>query len=129
MCIRDRAKTLDSEGNYICADLIDWIPEYPVDVVLSMEVFYYVSDPKILIQHVLDNWLKPTGYLIVGVDFYKENEPSLSWQKDCGISTMTLLSHKEWISAFEISGFKNVKSWHHGAKDNWSGTLILSGEK
>jgi len=125
----DKAKTLDSEGNYICADLIDWIPEYPVDVVLSMEVFYYVSDPKILIQHVLDNWLKPTGYLIVGVDFYKENEPSLSWQKDCGISTMTLFSEKEWLSAFEISGFKNVKSWHHGAKDNWSGTLILSGEK
>ena len=94
-----------------------------------MEVFYYVEDPKILIQHVLNNWLKPKGYLIVGVDFYKENEPSLSWQTDCGISTMTLFSEKEWISAFEISGFNNVKSWRHGEKDNWSGTLILTGEK
>ena len=125
----DKAKTLDSEGNYICADIINWIPENPVDVVLSMEVFYYVADPKILIQHVLDNWLKPKGYLIVGVDFFKENEPSLSWQTDCGISTMTLFSEKEWLSAFEISGFKNVRSWRHGAKDNWSGTLILTGEK
>ena len=107
----DKALRIDPKGNYVCADLISWKPDNPVDIVLSMEVFYYFSDPKDLVKHIFDHWLKPDGCLIAGVDYYKENKPSLSWQKDCGISTMTLLSRKEWITVFKRSGFKNIKSW------------------
>ena len=125
----DKALRIDPKGNYICADLISWKPDRPVDIVLSMEGFYYFSNPKNLVKHIFDHWLKPNGSLIAGVDYYKENKPSLSWQKDCGISTMTLLHSKEWISIFKRSGFKNIKSWQYGKKDSWSGTLIVTGKK
>ena len=113
----DKALRIDPKGNYICADLINWKPDNPVDIVLSMEVFYYFSHPRDLVKHIFDHWLKPNGFLIAGLDYYKENKPSLSWQKDCGISTMTLLHSKEWISIFKRSGFKNIKSWQYGKKD------------
>ena len=42
---------------------------------------------------------------------------------------MRLLSEKEWLNFFMNSGFKNVKTWKCGEKNDWEGTLIITGEK
>tara|TARA_B100000530_G_C15900415_1_gene465132 strand:+ start:626 stop:1246 length:621 start_codon:yes stop_codon:yes gene_type:complete len=125
----EKAISIDKKNIYEYKDLIDWIPDEKVDIVFSMEVFYYVKNPIKLIDHVVKNWLKPTGRLIIGIDYYKENKPSESWPLDCGISIMTRLSEKEWSDGFIESGLVNVLSWREGQKDKWGGTLILTGEK
>jgi len=125
----EKARVIDFKNTYHCNDLIDWIPKEKVDLVHSMEVFYYVVDPISLIKRVVDNWLKPAGKLIIGVDFYKENEVSKSWPNDCGISIMSRLSELEWIQGFKNAGLQNIASWREGVKDNWAGTLIITGQK
>ena len=94
-----------------------------------MEVFYYLEDPKKLIDNVYKNWLNQDGRLIIGIDFYKENKTSHDWSESCGIKNMKLLSEREWLSFFMNSGFKNVKTWKNGPKKDWEGTLIITGEK
>ncbi len=123
----EKAQSNDPDGKYFLADLLQWIPDDPVDIVHSMEVFYYLAEPKSLIRHVVENWLKPGGRLIIGVDFYEENRQSHSWVTDCGISVMTMLSESEWKNGFEESGFGYVQSWRHGAEGEWAGTLIVTG--
>ena len=125
----EKAISVDKKNTYEYEDLIEWIPDEKVDIVFSMEVFYYVKNPIKLIDHVVKNWLKPSGRLIIGIDYYKENKPSESWPLDCGISIMTRLSEKEWSDGFIESGLVNVLSWREGQKDKWGGTLILTGEK
>ena len=125
----EKAQSNDPDGKYFLADLLQWIPDDPVDIVHSMEVFYYLAEPKSLIRHVVENWLKPGGRLIIGVDFYEENRQSHSWVTDCGISVMTMLSESEWKNGFEESGFGYVQSWRHGTDGDWAGTLIVTGLK
>jgi SAM-dependent methyltransferase len=125
----EKAISIDNKNTYKCEEIINWIPDEKVDVIFSMEVFYYVNNPIKLIDHVVKNWLKPTGRLIIGIDYYKENKPSESWPLDCGISIMTRLSEKEWSDGFIKSGLVNVLTWREGQKDKWGGTLILTGEK
>ena len=43
-----KAKSLDQANSYICADLLNWIPDQKVDLVHSMEVFYFFENPKSL---------------------------------------------------------------------------------
>ena len=123
-----KAKGLDDIGSYYCTDLMAWEPKQKVDLVHSMEVFYYFEKPDLLIQHIYKNWIEPGGRLIMGIDFYTENIPSHSWPKDCAISIMQLFSEKEWAGFFKSAGFEEVKSWRHGKKDEWGGTLIVTGE-
>ena len=124
----EKAKRLDKKNNYFCSDLLDWNPKEKVDIVHSMEVFYYFENPDLLIQHIYNNWIEPGGRLIMGIDFYTENIPSHSWPKDCAISIMQLFSEKEWAGFFKGAGFGEVKSWRHGKKDEWGGTLIVTGK-
>ena len=65
----------------------------------------------------------------MGIDFYFENTTCHTWQEDCGVSIMQLFLKTEWINFFKNAGFKNVSSYHIGAKANWKGTLVLMGEK
>ena len=123
----EKAKGLDTKGNYYCADLMDWKPEQKADLVHSMEVFYYFEKPELLIQHIYNKWIKSGGRLIMGIDFYKENIPSHSWPEDCSISIMKMFSEKEWVRFFKNAGFIDIKSWRHGKKDEWEGTLIVTG--
>ena len=125
----EKARTLDPSGSYVCADLMSWYPEKPVDIVHSMEVFYYLKNPKNMIQKIFDSWLKKNGSLIIGIDFYFENKVSHNWSDSCGISNMKLYSEESWINFFKISGFNSVKSWRFGAKKDWAGTLIVRGVK
>lgn len=123
----EKAQRMHTSGTYVCADLMSWSPQEAVDLVHSMEVFYYMEDPKKLIAQIYQQWLKPKGRLIVGVDFYTENTTSHTWPEDCGISIMHLFSEKEWVSFFKSSGFKEVHSWRIGAQADWAGTLAITG--
>ena len=124
-----KAKKLDKFNDYICEDLYNWMPKNKVDLVHSMEVFYYFENPNKLINHIYSNWLKTDSRLIIGIDYYFENTISHSWPDDCGVSIMKLFSENEWVEFFKKSGFKGVNSWKFGQKKNWTGTLIITGIK
>lgn len=125
----EKALSIDPTGAYHHADLSNWSPNHKVDIVHSMEVVYYLSNPKAFIATVYKNWLKKDGRLIVGLDFYKENTVSHSWPEDCGVSIMQLLPEATWIGFFKEAGFSNVQSWRVDEKENWAGTLVLTGVK
>jgi|TARA_B100001964_G_C14185474_1_gene578407 trans-aconitate methyltransferase len=122
----DKAKKIDSTGNYICSDLMKWKPKEKVDFVHSMEVLYYFENPSKLLKHIYDFWLKKEGTLIVGVDFYKENIISHSWPESLN-TTMTLLSKKEWFKCFTQSGFRNVELSQINSSNDFEGTLVIKG--
>ena len=122
-----KAKKLDDKNKYYCEGLLKWIPHSKVDIVLSMEVFYYFENSGLLVKHINNNWIKSGGRLIMGVDYYQENEASHSWQKDCGISIMKLHSENEWKGFFGNAGLKNVKTWRNGQDKEWGGTLVVTG--
>lgn len=124
-----KANTIDPNGSYICADLMSWLPKKKVDIVHSMEVFYYVENPKQLIQQVFDSWLEENGRLIIGLDFYFENNVSHDWSETCGINNMKLFREKEWLEFFDAAGFESINSWRFGEKNDWAGTLIVTGTK
>jgi SAM-dependent methyltransferase len=124
-----KAKSIDPKGSFFCKDIRQWNPKTTFDVVHSMEVFYYVEQPDVLIQNIFDFWLNLGGRLIMGIDFYHENTSCHSWQEDCGVNLMQLFPAKNWIEFFKEAGFKNVNSRNIGAADNWNGTLVVIGEK
>jgi len=125
----NKAITLDQENEYVCDDLLNWIPEEKVALVHSMEVFYYFEEPEKLIHHVFNHWLTSDSRLIIGLDFYTENEESHSWPEKCGISIMQLYAEDTWKAFFRNAGFQDVQSWRVGEKKDWAGTLIVTGAK
>ena len=123
-----KAKEIDSIGNYFCSDLLDWSPNEKVDFIHSMEVIYYFKNPKALISHMVESWLKPGGKMITGIDFYSENKNSHSWPEDLQ-TRMSLLSITEWHELFQESGFKHVKVYQTNKKKDFPGTLVIYGIK
>ena len=124
-----KAKKLDEKNEYVCSDLLNWKPNEKVNLVISMEVFYYFENPEKLTRHIYQNWLTENSRLIIGIDFYKENLISHSWPEETGVSIMKLFSENEWKQFFLNSEFKNVYSWKVDQKKDWEGTLIVTGEK
>jgi len=124
-----KAKSIDPELKFYCANLMDWTPEKKVNLVHSMEVFYYLKDPQQLLSQIHNSWLKKGGRLIIGLDFYKENTVSHNWPEQCGITIMKLFSQSQWEVFFKKAGFQLVESWRFGSKENWEGTLIVTGIK
>ena len=124
-----KAKKLDKKNEYVCSDLLNWKPNEKVNLVISMEVFYYFENPEKLTRHIYQNWLTENSRLIIGIDFYKENLISHSWPEETGVSIMKLFSENEWKQFFLNSEFKNVYSWKVDQKKDWEGTLIVTGEK
>jgi len=117
----------DSKNNYYIEDIELWTPDKKYDIIFSMETFYYFKNPEKIIRKFKD-YINDGGVLIIGVDHYKENTPSLSWEKDYSIKTKTL-SILEWKDCFYNSFLSDVKVLHHGHKEDWLGTLILLGNK
>ena len=120
----DRAKNIDPKGEYVFSDLMEWKPKVPVDIIHSMEVVYYFRDPKKLVLHMKDKWLKPGGSMIMGLDFYKENFACHTWPKDLD-TEMTLLSIKEWIDILKNCDLCDVESYQINSTDSFVGTLVL----
>tara|TARA_Y100000741_G_scaffold320143_1_gene268532 strand:+ start:1148 stop:1762 length:615 start_codon:yes stop_codon:yes gene_type:complete len=125
----EKAKSIDKKNKYYCKDLLDWKPKNKIDLVHSMEVFYYFKNPKKLIKHIYSSWLKKNSRLIMGIDYYYENKISHSWPNECGISIMSLFSEKKWKNFFFEVGFKEIKTWKVGETKKWSGTLVITGIK
>ena len=123
-----KARKIDPNGKYILSDLIQWKPKAHVDFIHSMEVIYYFEDPKKLILHMKDEWLKPEGHFIMGLDYYKENLDCHTWPRDLN-TKMTLLSINEWIELLKRCGFHEIKSCQTNAKDDFIGTLVLYAKK
>ena len=124
----ERAKKTDPNGNYIYKDLMEWEPKALVDIVHSMEVIYYFNDPKKLILHIKDKWLKPNGKLIMGLDFYEENSDCHDWPKQLD-TQMTLLSINQWVELLKNCGLKDVISYQTNTNDSFEGTLVLYAKK
>ena len=122
----EKAINKDSSGEYFCSDLLNWKPLKKVDVVHSMEVFYYFKNPFKLVKHITDHWIKPGGLMIMGIDHYIGNPNSYSWSDDLNVY-MALMTDMEWKNIFYKAGLDNCKSWNVNQKDDAPGTLVISG--
>jgi predicted TPR repeat methyltransferase len=125
----NKARRLDNINEYICAELSSWKPKNKKDIVHTMEVLYYFKKPLIVLENIFENWINENGKFIMGIDFYYENKTSHDWPEKTNVDTMTLLNIKQWEKLVINAGFKNVRSWTVGKKNNWNGTLIISATK
>jgi len=122
-----KAKLKDSKNNYYTEDIEEWVPSKKYDIIFSMEVFYYFKDPQVIINRLMES-LNKGGALIIGIDHYSENIPSLNWDKEYNISTNTM-SIKDWKTLFINAGLDNIIDVQYGMDNEWQGTLILLGNK
>ena len=122
-----KAKSKDTQNNYYVQDIESWEPNKKYDIIFSMEVFYYFKDPEKIIN-TLTKYLNKNGILIIGIDHYAENIPSLNWDKEYNIVTNTFFI-KEWKSFFEKAGLSDISITQYGIAKDWLGTLILLGNK
>ena len=124
-----KAQLNDPSSSYLNLD-INYLQSYnsPFDIIFSMEVFYYLQSPENIIEHVYSNLLNKGGVFVLGMDHYTENKPSLAWPNDLQVELCTY-SILQWQEIFITAGFSNISVSQFGNKDDWSGTLILYGEK
>jgi trans-aconitate methyltransferase len=118
----------DSDSKYVQLDLNNIEFTTKVDVVFSMEVFYYLDNPRKTIQYIIDNILNEGGILIIGLDHYQENTPSLSWPNDLNVHMHTY-SINDWSEILQDLGLINITTNKFGSNKEWGGTLVLYGEK
>jgi SAM-dependent methyltransferase len=119
-----RARALDPDGAYEIGQLMSWQPAQPVDLVVSMEVLYYLDDPVALLRRMAMTWLKPGGYAVIGIDHYQENEESLAWPQFVG-TRMATWPESQWLEALEQAGFTRVRHWRAAPRPGWAGTLAM----
>lgn len=124
----EKAVNIDKSGEYVDADLEAWIPEKLVDIVHSMEVLYYLIEPEKFINNLFEKWLNPGGQFIFGIDHYLENPPAVNWPEECGVF-MNTLSTEMWEGFMLSAGFEKNQTFLVGAKNDWQGTLVISGIK
>ncbi len=124
-----KAISNDKKSKYLTVDL-NQLGDYKdnFDIIFSMEVFYYLNNPQTTINHIFNNLLNKNGCFIIGIDHYLENKPSLKWPIDLNVHMWTY-SILQWKALFRSVGFKNIVVEQFGQKNDWSGTLVLYGEK
>ena len=122
------ANKIDSKGNYLYADLNTWRMTQKFNLIVSMEVIYYLDNPKTFIKSLFNHSLSVPGHIIIGIDHYIENKQSLSWPEDLNVH-MNTLSINQWINIFNEIGYKDVSYEQFNKKEDWAGTLIISAAK
>jgi len=122
----ENAKKSDPNGNYLCADLESWKSSEKFDLVMSMEVIYYLNNPQKFIKSLFENSFEQGGVMVLGLDHYAENLQSLLWPQDLNLY-MSTMKIDQWVDLLISIGFKDVKYEQFNAKKNWAGTLIISG--
>ena len=123
------ARSLSSDSTeYILADINKYQSKEKYDIIHSMEVLYYLENPKEVIKKISDDWLKNNGRLIIGIDHYYENTDSHSWQEKVG-TRMLMLKEKDWLEMFKEAGLKQIESWRANKNPEWEGTLVITGKK
>ena len=123
----NKAKEYDI-GDFELSDIELYNYKSRFDIVFSMETLYYIGNISDLFQKLYSKAIKNNGILIIGIDHYKENKPSLNWSKEYNLDIKTL-SISEWEDLFLEHGFKNIIIQQYGAKENWEGTLVIMGTK
>lgn len=123
-----KAKSISKNVEYIHTDITDYNPSFKFDLIHSMEVMYYLSDPRFLLNKINEHWLKKDGRLIIGIDRYFENKASHSWEEKVG-TPMLMLTEKEWVSLFNDASFRDIKFWRSHPSKDWAGTLVITGKK
>ena len=113
---------------YILADINTFNSPDKYDLILSMEVLYYLGDPSEVVKRISDSWINDEGRLIVGIDHYYENTCSHSWQEKLDIR-MYMLKESEWKEIFMDAGLSKVKTWHADTFRGGAGTLVITGKK
>ena len=122
------ARSLSSDSTeYILADIDKYQSKEKYDIIHSMEVLYYLENPKEVIKKISDDWLKNNGRLIIGIDHYYENTDSHSWQEKVG-TRMLMLKEKDWLEMFKEAGLKQIESWRANKNLEWEGTLVITGK-
>ena len=122
------AKSLSKDSTeYILADIDTFQSVEKYDIIHSMEVLYYLDNPKEVIKKISEEWLKDNGRLIIGIDHYYENLESHSWQEKVG-TRMLLLKEEEWLDMFKEAGFKQIECWRANKNSEWEGTLVITGK-
>ena len=122
------AKSLSKDSTeYILADIDTFQSVEKYDIIHSMEVLYYLDNPKEVIKKISEDWLKDNGRLIIGIDHYYENLESHSWQEKVG-TRMLLLKEEEWLDMFKEAGLKQIESWRANKTSEWEGTLVITGK-
>ena len=124
----NKAIKADPEGIYFNEDITMWQPQQKYDVVFSMETLYYFESPGQIINKIYDDVLNENGMIIIGVDHYTENVPSLEWGEKFNLD-ITTLSIENWITLFESAGFNNIEYQQVEANNDWQGTLIITAYK
>jgi SAM-dependent methyltransferase len=119
----EKAKRVDPEGHYHHAMLPDWTPEGRFDLLVSMEVLYYLHDPAAMLATFRNTWLEPGGWAVVGVDHYAEHEDSLDWPEKVGVH-MTTMTEAQWLEAWTEAGFEAIETWRAAGDP---GTLVIAG--
>ena len=124
-----KARLKEQQSDYLQLD-INNLDSYKkqFDIVFSMEVLYYLRNPKNTLSHIYSHLLNDEGCCIIGIDHYLENKPSLTWEKQLNVPLCTY-SISEWTKIFISVGFKNVNFFQFGKTEKWAGTLILYAEK
>ncbi len=122
------AKKKDPVSEYILTDINSYQPKKKFDLIHSMEVLYYLDDPKRIIKNIYNSWIEINGRLIIGIDLYFENQESHTWEESVG-TEMKMFKESEWISFFELAGFREIKSWRSNKQKDWAGTLVVTGKK
>ena len=123
-----KANEVDVLNEYICADILNWKPQAKADIIHSMEVLYYLEDPAEFIKRIYEEWTTKLGCFIFGIDHYLENTASINWPEECGVN-MNTQPISYWVDSMKNAGFKNVKFWQTGKKEDWEGTLVVLGNK
>ena len=121
-----KANSLSDGNEYILDDINSFNSTEKYDVIHSMEVLYYLDNPKEVIKKISNSWLEDNGRLIIGIDHYYENTASHSWQDKVG-TRMLMFNEKEWILMFKEAGLQNVQSWRANKSPDWEGTLVITG--
>ena len=132
----DGSENMITKANFLSSDDIVYILEdinsfnlkEKYDVIHSMEVLYYLDNPKQILEKILNTGLENNGTLIVGIDHYYENTDSHSWQEQVG-TKMLMFNELEWVNMFKDAGFQQVSSWRANKHQGWEGTLVITGKK
>ncbi len=124
-----KANSLSSDNIvYILDDINFFNFKEKYDFIHSMEVLYYLDNPKEVLEKILTTGLEENGTLIIGIDHYYENTDSHSWQKQVG-TRMLMFNELEWVQMFKDVGFHQVSSWRANRHQEWEGTLVITGKK
>ena len=121
-----KAKTIDANTDYTQALLPDFQPKRKFDFIHSMEFLYYLKEPENMLKLFHDNWLTDSGWAVIGIDHYAENEDSFSWPDYVGVH-MSTRTTEQWQQAWMDAGFTNIKHWIAGGENGV--TLVFVGQK